>query len=312
MMEFGLFTGLLGLISLVSFIWLLIVTFKQSVLWGFLVLLFSPISAIAFSVYHWDVAKKAFLVYLTTNIIFFVMVFNAFSNMGGMEMIATTQEAAEQLEKGEITEEEAAKRVAEQMQSNIKRMEEEGYIAMDERKALEEKVQELKLDDSGTTGKSQGEDGQPVVKTEHSSAEKKSDAQAAKSADSQTSVPATQEKLQAKAKQEEYEFGPNWSLESALQKKREKYREQQLDLPSPKPEGEYIPVPVSRAEQFVGRQVRVIREKTRHDGLLKAANDNNIILDMQVSGGQAQFEIKRYEIQSMYLLTFPDGQKTSR
>lgn len=318
MMEFGLFTVLVGLIGLVSFIWLLVVAFKESILWGILVLLFSPLSAIAFSIYHWDTSKKPFLVYLTTTVIFFAMFFNTFSKMGGMEMLTTTQETAQQLEKGEITEEEAARRVAEQMESNLKRMEEAGLIAMDERRVLEEKIQELKLDESqaesntGTrtqqaTRPQQGapaENKTTAIAPDSSKAEVEKETNATEKSSTKSSVAMTQ--------QEDYEFGPNWSLEGALEKKRQAYRQQQLDLPTPKLEGEYIPVPVSRAEQFVGREVRVIREKTRHEGLLKAVNDNHIILDMQVSGGQAHFEIKRYEIQSMYLLTLPEDNKSAR
>ena len=153
MMEFGLFSGILALVSLVSFIWLLVVAFKESLIWGFLVFLFSPLSAIAFAIYHWNEAKKAFLVYFTSLVIFSVMFFSVFAKMGGLETIETTHKTAKQLEKGEITEEEAAKRVANQVQSNIDRMADAGVIGTDERKLLEQKVQKLKLDDSANPPK---------------------------------------------------------------------------------------------------------------------------------------------------------------
>ena len=310
MMEFGLFSVLLGLVGLVSFIWLLVVAFRESLIWGFLVFLFSPISAIAFSIYHWDEAKKPFLIYLSATIIFFAIFFNAFNKMGGLEMIATTQEAAEQLEKGEISEAEAARRVAEQMENNIKRMEEAGLLGTEERKLLEEKVQELKLDESASASTAPDSAKDDVTQPPAETVQAKSDA-ADMPAPAAGQSPAGEVAPTQKAAEEILEYGPEWSLEAALEKKREKFKQQQLDLPTPKIEGKYTPISVSQAEKYVGEQVRVVKAKTRHDGLLKSVNENHLILDMQVSGGQAHFEIKRHQIHSMYRLTIPDKEQSA-
>ena len=307
MMEFGLFSVLLGLVGLASFIWLVIVAFRESLIWCLLVFLFSPISAIAFSIYHWDEAKKPFLIYLATTIILIAMFFNAFSKMGGMEMIEATQQAADQLEKGEITEVEAANRVAEQMESNIRRMEDAGLIGADESKMLEEKVQGLKLGESGSaesdTPAAPVSDSAKIDATvETVKTQPESSDTTAPEADKARTIEAVPVK---KATEEKLEYGPEWSLEGALEKKREKYKQQQLDLPEPKVEGTYVPISVSRVKEYIGQQVRVVKEKNRYDGLLKAVNQNYIILDMQVSGGQAHFEVKRHHVRSMYLLRVP-------
>jgi len=311
-MEFGLFSIILLLIGLASFIWLVIVAFRESVIWGFLVFLFSPISAAAFSIYHWEEAKKPFLIYLAATIIFIVMFFNAFNKIGGMETIEVTQKAADQLEKGEITEVEAAKRVAEQMESNIKRMEDAGLIGAKESKMLEEKIQELKLDESSST----------VVDTPTESVQKNTKIPASepeeaavqgqpKTSDSEKTLqdvvkPQTAEIAPVtKAAEEKLEYGPDWSLEGAIEKKRQKNKMQQLDLPEPKVEGTYVPISVSRAEEYIGQLVRVVKEANRYEGLLKAVNENFLVLDMQVSGGQAHFEVKRHHVRSMSLLKIP-------
>ena len=52
-----------GLILLVGGIWLLVLAFKESVLWG-LGSLFIPFVAIIFAATHWEVAKNPFLLYL--------------------------------------------------------------------------------------------------------------------------------------------------------------------------------------------------------------------------------------------------------
>ena len=307
MMEFGLFSVILGLVGLASFIWLVIVAFRESLIWCFLVFLFSPISAIAFSIYHWDEAKKPFLIYLATTIILIAMFFNAFSKMGGMEMIEATQQAADQLEKGEITEEEAANRVAEQMESNIRRMEDAGLIGADESKMLEEKVQGLKLDESESTVS----DAPAAPIPDSAKIDATIETVKIQSESSDTPAPETDKgkTIEAapvkKVPEEKLEYGPDWSLEGALEKKREKYKQQQLDLPEPKVEGTYVPISVSRVEEYIGQQVRVVKAKNRYDGLLKAVNENFLILDMQVSGGQAHFEVKRHHVRSMYLLRVP-------
>lgn len=312
MMEFGLFSIILLLIGLASFIWLVIVAFRESAVWGLLVFLFSPISAAAFSIYHWEEAKKPFLVYLTATIIFIAMFFNAFNKMGGLEMIEATQQAADQLERGEITEVEAANRVAEQMESNIKRMEDAGLIGAEESKMLEEKVQELKLDESDSTVADTPTTAAPdsikmtaseSVKTAEQEQPKTSDP---KKVESDAVKPETAEaKPVKKVVEEKLEYGPDWSLEGAIEKKRQKNKMQQLDLPEPKVAGSYVPISVSRAEEYIGQVVRVVKESNRYEGLLKAVNENFLVLDMQVSGGQAHFEVKRHHVRSMSLLKIP-------
>ena len=62
-----------------AFIWLVIVAFKRSVVWGlavfFLSLLIAPIPAIIFAVTNWFDAKKPFLAYLLTLVLVFVPIF---------------------------------------------------------------------------------------------------------------------------------------------------------------------------------------------------------------------------------------------
>lgn len=57
-------------LTLVGYLWLAIVAFKRSIPWGILVLLFSPISAIAFSFTNWFDARKAFILYIASFLLF--------------------------------------------------------------------------------------------------------------------------------------------------------------------------------------------------------------------------------------------------
>lgn len=80
-----------SVLSLVGFFWLVIVAFKRSVLWGLLVLLFSPISAIVFSMVNWFDARKAFIVYMLTFLLFggTIVFILGQVGVGNMQQIAT-------------------------------------------------------------------------------------------------------------------------------------------------------------------------------------------------------------------------------
>ena len=63
MLALFLLLPVLGLCSLAGFFWLVAVAFRRSALWGVVVLLLSPIAAIAFAVGHWSESKRPFVLY---------------------------------------------------------------------------------------------------------------------------------------------------------------------------------------------------------------------------------------------------------
>lgn len=93
-----------ALVNVIGFIWLLIVAFQRSVLWGILVFLFSPFTAIIFAIMYWYEAKKPFLIYLLSSIVFFVGLFMFFSQP---EVGGKFKEVYQKLESGEIEPNEA-------------------------------------------------------------------------------------------------------------------------------------------------------------------------------------------------------------
>ena len=86
-----------GLINLVGFIWLVIVGFQRSVLWGILIFLFSPLAAIIFAITNWFDAKKPFLIYLLSSIVFIATIFMLLSQVGmsNLEKLSTAIESGE-------------------------------------------------------------------------------------------------------------------------------------------------------------------------------------------------------------------------
>jgi hypothetical protein len=99
---------ILGIASVITWIWLIVAGFKESALWGIGIILLPFPIAIVFAAMHWQNAKKPFLAYIIVNILFTVIWFNMFS-----EMFLKTMEVAKQEQSGEITEEEAQRRMLE-------------------------------------------------------------------------------------------------------------------------------------------------------------------------------------------------------
>jgi hypothetical protein len=99
---------ILSIISLITWIWLLVVAFKEHVLWGLGVFFLSPIVAIVFAIMHWQEAKKPFLIYIITTVLATGIWFNLF-----FDAFTQSMEIAQQQESGQITEEEAQRRMFE-------------------------------------------------------------------------------------------------------------------------------------------------------------------------------------------------------
>lgn len=83
----GLILLIIGMLAaFVGGIWLLVVIFKESVLWGVLSLIFGPVSLV-FVVMHWDISKKPFLIQIAGIVIAII----GAVIMGPMESNITTQ-----------------------------------------------------------------------------------------------------------------------------------------------------------------------------------------------------------------------------
>lgn len=103
--------GLFGFISLISFIWVVVIAFKHDVIWG-LGCLFIPLIIIVFGIMHWDKCKKPFLVYVITSIIMGVMYYKIFAALFSQIDIVDLNA---QVERGQITEQEAQQKIQQRM-----------------------------------------------------------------------------------------------------------------------------------------------------------------------------------------------------
>jgi hypothetical protein len=60
-----------GLAALVGGLWLLVLAFQESILWG-LCSLFIPLVILIFALTHWEVAKKPFLIQIGGVVLYFL------------------------------------------------------------------------------------------------------------------------------------------------------------------------------------------------------------------------------------------------
>ena len=81
-----------GFTALVTFIWLLARAFGRHSGWGMAVLLFSPISAVAFGIKHWKDEKIPFLAYITTSVTAIALSLYLFTAWGGWELLRASQQ----------------------------------------------------------------------------------------------------------------------------------------------------------------------------------------------------------------------------
>ena len=86
-----------GLVLLVANIWLIIIAFQRTVLWGLAVLLV-PFAALVFVIMYWHEAKKPFLISLAASIVMWISVFMAFPDINTDNLT----QVVEDLESGEI------------------------------------------------------------------------------------------------------------------------------------------------------------------------------------------------------------------
>jgi hypothetical protein len=125
MQVLGILFPLIGLVSLVAWVWLVVVAFKRSVGWGIAVLLLSPIAPVVFAVKYWQESKKPFLICVGSMTASLAMVVVMLTFLGGFAMT----NMAKQMSEGEVGEAE----VAAFMEQQVDRVEPAGELTPEKR-----------------------------------------------------------------------------------------------------------------------------------------------------------------------------------
>jgi len=95
------------ILTLLALLWLTIRAFRKHPVWGFLVLLLSPIGAAIFGINHWPDEKKPFLAYLTTFSFSMLLAAYLFTSWGGWELIQAYNRVQEGMQSHSLSREDA-------------------------------------------------------------------------------------------------------------------------------------------------------------------------------------------------------------
>lgn len=82
-----------GLVSLVTLVWLTLLAFKRSWVWGLALALFSPFTTIAFGIRFWNDVRTPFVLFVASTVPAVVLGIIAFDAVGGWQAIDTALQA---------------------------------------------------------------------------------------------------------------------------------------------------------------------------------------------------------------------------
>jgi hypothetical protein len=102
-----LLTQLSGVLTLLALLWLTVRAFRKHPVWGFLVLLLSPIGAAVFGINHWPDEKNPFLTYIATFSISVLLATYLFTSWGGWELIQAHKRVQEGMQTHSLSREDA-------------------------------------------------------------------------------------------------------------------------------------------------------------------------------------------------------------
>lgn len=290
---------LLFLVSFVGYIWLVVRAFKKEVLWGFGVLLLSPIVAVVFAVKYWREAKKPFLVYITSSVAAFAVSVYVFMAWGGWQIMGTAMQVTKGIEQQTLTEKDALRF----MQSGLDFA--ENAAATDEEKQKVAVMREfLEQADSGPAGQGRQETSRQLMNT----AEPPGSAPEAQGG----AVPS-----QENTEQPEKAFQPEGPLESELIESIQSRESAAPPEPSgPALLGKFFPSFVSKSDAATPKKISVA-QAGRHIGESIMVSDKNggemLGVLVEVSGNTLRFENRlhggifsvaygKHEIESLLLM----------
>jgi len=303
-----------AVLNLLGFFWLTIVAFQRSMLWGVMVLLFSPISAIVFALTNWFNAAKAFLVY----IISFLLFAGTGVYMLGQIGVGNIQKISQHVQQGKLRPAQAYQLMREALAHN-------GQIDFDG-----ENPDTLALTETTELMPAQGSASAPLTP----SAKKPAPAATnAKAPDKPMALPmpATEEEIAA-AEQEasapKQPVKPVAVKPSDVKKPAADSRPAKLaPAQSPVPDIKHveqdplaqkklklppktIAISMNRATHYIGHYFIIhLKNGNERRGLLIKVDSSHLTLDRKLYGGNLKYRIRKSQVKSLHMLRNPPKER---
>lgn len=274
-----LIISLASVVSLIGYIWLVVVGFKRSVLWGILVLLFSPLTAIIFAAMNWFDAKKAFLLYIIPTVIILASFGYMFTQ--GMDNFA---EINRRVQTGELTQEEAVQLMQKSMQ------------LQPGENLFTDQAGDANTELAGTAG-TQAVTDATVSGTETSVADKTVAPDAAGKEVAMTTSQAGDKQAVVNPDKVD-ERVPSIGYPDPA-----KVEPDPLAVPRKKEDPDFLLVRFERVKNYKGRYfVIYTKQETYLRGLLVKADDKAIYLNRKLFGGSFEYRVAKHKIDKIYML----------
>jgi hypothetical protein len=261
----GFLWFVVGVASLVGFVWLCVLAFKEHIGWGLAVFFLSPVAAVIFGIKFWQDSKKPFLICAGSTVAFFVLAIFTFSAMGGFQMMSMAQRMSQG---EEISDEEAAGFI----QAQIERMEDSGLLSAEEEAELRETQQMIKNTQNEQGGGEEIDNSTIALAsppTRGSGHDPSGTVSTRSPGTRSTAVPRQRDRSQAPA------------------------------TGDPVPPG-YKRVSLNDADRYVGRTIRIVnKDGHQTKGRLADVDSEFLLVERHLTSGKISFELSTSEVDSL-------------
>lgn len=278
--------GLAALVNLIGFLWLVVTGFKRSVLWGLLVFLFSPLTAVIFALTNWFDARKPFVVYIVSLLLMVGTGVYMYSEVGTENM----QKLSSRLQSGEIRPDEAVRLIE-------KAISQAGPVDL-----FREEPETIAPESTDTTADVQtgvlAGAADPIAETV--------EAQSASPTD------ATESEVETQAQADTQEEPPQENDATAATPTPAPppaYPTQDRIVPDPlavrkqaRPE-DSLQIAPDKAGAYVGRYLIIdMKNGSQQRGLLSRADEKSLMLNRKLYGGSMEYRVYTSQIKSIRVL----------
>lgn len=308
--------------SLVAFLWLAMTGFKRSALWGILVLLFSPISAVIFAMSNWFEARMPFLVYIVA----FLLVCGSAGVIASEVGMNNLQQIGARLHSGKLGTVQAYNLLNKAMAQNGSQdlFTVEAPVASATTIVAQSQSSPVVGNSmsAGVADPIKNQDEAKPAKTElAASDETKVDNKSGAKPELAAPMPVANEPDVSKqdpktAKSEETKPAEHKEETEPATPEQSKYPNLKLVEPDPlaqkkkKEEPNTVVVSVNKVHNYIGHYfIITLKSGSERRGLLRHVDESRLVLDRKLYGGKIEYRISKSQIKSIQMLKHPPEER---
>lgn len=299
-------------VNLLAYFWLTVVAFKRSTIWGGAVLLFSPISAIVFSLTNWFNAGKAFLLYIISFLLFSGTVVYVWGQVG----VGNMQQIAQRVQQGKLPPAKAYSLVLQALGHDgpadlFAEDNQTATTTANTGKPNPVPAAEPATKTASPSATSAEPVAAPMPATMEDVKETESATNSGNTAQSEDKKVATVVARKADAKKPT----PGKSDDPVAQREKpvpdiNHVQPDPLAQKKQKTEPKTTVISMSRVSRYIGHYfIITLKNGNQRRGLLRKVEASRLILDRKLYGGNLQYRLRKTEIRSLHMLRHPPEER---